>query len=326
MTDPIAAAGRARRRLFRGGALVALLALAPAPASAAQRSPALLLDPAMAALVGSTTLPGMADRPWIVVPGAEIPEAACRDGAAAGAWIGLTATAGWRVRRASCLNSPRVEHARLAVGREAAILVTRRGGATPALDRRQVFRAVAAGTTRANPARRWRDLARDLPDADIRLLLPAAGTPLWRVFSETVLEPGCLAGPARRRTFDPAERMERCTVLRGDGRAIRRSDDVDPVAWLAAAGDGAVAVLSYGELLQAGEAVAVVPIEGERPTFAALSSGAYPASRTVYLTFGLLWSGNGGRTPRPAAVAAAMAVVAEDSIGPAGALTARGLV
>jgi len=296
-----------RRALLAGMVLAAL----GAPAASAA-PPLALADPALAAFVRSLpTAPGA----WREVATSEMPAASCTPVAAADGWLALTAAPPVRMTPPDC---PSRDHRRatMAIGRQVGIFVTNRGQAGPALDAARLYRAAAGSVTHE----RWRDVDPALPDLPVALLLPAPATPLWDLLSGTMLQAGCLRDPARRRIFDADERRRLCETLRADGRVHRRQTESDVAGWLAAQGPGAVAFVSFVEFLRLGDAVSPLPVDGALPTFSTVAADQYPVARTLYLSVGM--------TDANAAsvLQAALPLVGEDAIGPAGVLAAQGVV
>ncbi len=282
--------------------------------------PMLIADPTVAAIARRVPMPA-GPAAWAELAAGDMAEAVCRNGGASAGWVGLSASPPGRASRAGCPAERALRQATMPVGREVGVFATSAAAPPFPLAIAQLHRAAAPQATgRGQGAGRWRELDPALPDAEIRLLLPAAGTPLWHLLASTVLETGCLADPALRRIFDAAERRRQCGTMRSDGPVQRRDDSADPVAWLAARGAGAVAFLSYSEFLKAGGAVSALPLDGVLPTFQALTADRYPAVRVIYLSVGLPAAGGDD------ALQAAMATVAEDSIGPYGALSSLGIV
>ncbi|WP_123689390.1 substrate-binding domain-containing protein [Allostella humosa] len=285
-----------------------LVAAHPAPADA--EAAARFLDPSLAWL--APALP----ESWRLAAADAVPPVLCAGRGPLSGWLALAPVP--PPEFAGCARLRPMRQATLAVGRQAGVVVTGRGTPELRLDSARLHQALEGGAE--GGPRSWRDIDSRLPDTPIAVLLPDAGSPLWRLLSATVLQAGCLSQPAIRRIFDAGERRARCEAVRTDGAVDRRQDGTDVTGWLAARGAGAVAVVTFAEFLALGDGVVPVALGDVLPTAAAITADRYPMSRTIHLSVGL---------PNPAGVAMLrqfLRLAGEETIGPAGSLAALGIV
>lgn len=210
------------------------------------------------------------------------------------------------------------------VGTLIVVPVTQPGQAF-ALTSQQVYTALAAQTSTgtANTKAKWKDIDPALPDAPIKLMLPAVGSPEAQVLNATVLLKGCVADRGARLPVSAADRLAECSRLRSDSAVTRATSNTNVAAWLQSQGAGAVALVGYGRLLQEPALISFAVLDGILPTVKARSTADYPAVMTLYFV-----ATHRGRSPlesRDDAVALADTVLSEASIGPNGRAALAGL-
>ncbi len=199
------------------------------------------------------------------------------------------------------------------------------GASAPPLTAALLYRALAArvpdsaGGLAPNRATSWRVLDPSLPDAPIRVLLPADGTAEARILRELVLYGGCVAASARAARPLLAEGcMAQCGDLRGDVAAARATPEHGAAAWLREAGPSAVALVGLATVAAEPELENALPLDGVAPGLASFADGSYRAALPVHLL--VLQAGAAAE-----AADAVRALTAESAIGPSGTLARRGL-
>lgn len=197
-------------------------------------------------------------------------------------------------------------------------------GAFAQLQMRHLFEAVASETSSGQPNRRatWREIDPSLPDAPIKLLLPAAGSPEDSLLS-TALMRFCLAERPAPAGANAAERIARCAQLRNDAAVAYRSQGQSASEWLSGAGRGGVALVGYGQLAADAKLTGILPLDGALAQADIRARGDYPMSQQVYFVA----SHTRRHTPEQMerAIALADSVLAEATIGPEGGAARAGL-
>lgn len=197
-------------------------------------------------------------------------------------------------------------------------------GAFAKLTLRHIFESVAAeeGGGRPNRRMKWSEVDPALPDAPIRLLLPAAGSPEDSVFTAALVRL-CLSQLPSAAGLSVVERLAQCARMRSDAAVARASAAQSASAWLAAAGPGGVALVGYGQLAADAALTGVVPLDGVLPQSGLRTRDDYAMSQPVYLVV----SHKGRNRPESDDRAAALAdsVLAEAAIGPGGRAALEGL-
>lgn len=197
-------------------------------------------------------------------------------------------------------------------------------GAFSQITLRHVFEAVASEMASGQPNRvtTWRQVDPKLPDAPIKVLLPAAGSVEDALLSETLIR-FCLAQRPTINGANAAERMGRCARLRNDAAVAYHVEGQSASAWLADAGGGGVALVGYGRLAADARLTGVLPLDGQLAQPDVRARGDYPVSQPIYF----IASHNGRGKPDHSARVAALAdaVFAEAVIGPEGRAALAGL-
>ena len=150
----------------------------------------------------------------------------------------------------------------------------------------QLWRAVAKtvpvdGVFVPNPYRSWRDISPLLPDRPIRVFGPAPGHGTRDALVELVMEPSCTASDAGRKLPESA-RPSVCGAVRDDGRWVD-VNELELVLGKLARSPEAVGILTYSYLEQFPTRLRAGSIESVAPTRAAISAGAYPISRPLFI-------------------------------------------
>ncbi len=176
----------------------------------------------------------------------------------------------------------------LGFGIDAVTLAGRRGGPFTGVTAMQLYRALAAEVVEndrfvANPFKRWREIDPALPDVEINVVVPEAGSDLRLLLGETVLQDGCRDVPAVRAIFSARDRVARCVALRSDGPVREVATAEARAQALSDAPEGALAVLGFELPARAASTLTVLAIDGIRPTYASIVDDSYPATRRVFV-------------------------------------------
>ncbi|MHB8815352.1 MAG: substrate-binding domain-containing protein [Steroidobacteraceae bacterium] len=170
----------------------------------------------------------------------------------------------------------------------------------PDLTRREVFLALARwvpdparpGTVHENGATMWRQIDAALGPEPIQIMGPPLSSATGRSMIELLMEGGCntYSWIAALKSTAPDRYARICRTVRTDGVYTEVSN-----SWASEllAEPNALGILGFTDLAHAtGGNLAVSKIDGVTPTPRNIESGAYPASRGIYLYVNRL------RTPR----------------------------
>ena len=206
----------------------------------------------------------------------------------------------------------------LLIGFQAVALAQNPGPAPLFLTRRQLFLALASevpvdGGLVANPYRLWSDIDFALPVKPIEVLGPPPGSPLRDAFVALVMAPAAAEFPALR--------DRKAGALRTDGRFVELAEDEGDTGRQLARRPDALGIFSFNHLAVHGGGLLSVPIEGVAPSLVSIADGSYGPARPLYLYV---------KRAHAEAVAGLKDYLDEflgdAAAGPAGYLTARGLV
>ncbi|HEV2441546.1 MAG TPA: substrate-binding domain-containing protein [Steroidobacteraceae bacterium] len=159
------------------------------------------------------------------------------------------------------------------------------------LTRREVFLALAKwvpdparpGTVHENGSTAWREIDAALGPEPIQLVGPPLSSATGRSMIELLMEGGCntYSWIAALESTAPDEYARICRTVRTDGVYNEVSSNFQ-VGLLAQ--PNAVGIIGFGDLMNATEGhLSVSRLDGVKPTPQDIKSGAYPASRAIYL-------------------------------------------
>lgn len=160
------------------------------------------------------------------------------------------------------------------------------------LSRKDIFLALAkkvpnpngSKTLVDNPYKTWKDVNSALPNYKIEVLGPPPTSGTRDAFAELAMEGGC-------KKFDFINAMKKkdkkkykavCHGVREDGAYVEAGENDNLIVQKLNANPKAVGIFGYSFLEQNQNKVQGSIIEGEKPTFKAISSSAYPVSRSLF--------------------------------------------
>ena len=147
-----------------------------------------------------------------------------------------------------------------------------------------LYRALAAAPGgHRNTARVWRDVNPALPPTPIQVYGPPATSGTRDALAELILTRGCEAVDPRAKTLGADAHKALCTRVREDGAYVDAGENDNLIVQKLAANPNAIGVFGYSYLEQNAGTVNGVAIDGVRPTYATIATGAYPGSRPLYL-------------------------------------------
>jgi phosphate transport system substrate-binding protein len=194
-----------------------------------------------------------------------------------------------------------------------------------ALTDAQIFQALAAevevdGEIVANPYTRWNEIDPALPDASIQVFGPPPTSGTRDAFIELVMTPGCEAFPAIA-ALDEGKMEEVCSRMRQDGPFIEAGENDNIIVQRLRADTNALGIFGYSFLYENGDSVKAVSINGVLPTPETIGDGRYSVSRPLFV-----YVKNAHRGVIPGLDDFVMEYVSEESFGPDGYLSERGLI
>jgi len=240
-----------------------------------------------------------------------------------------------RISRAEfrrCVENGVTDVVEIAIGYDAAVLVTKAEVPPMLLTSEQIFRALARDLPSnngfvPNVAKTWNDVDRTLPSLDIRVVTTGRGTAARSLLEDKVLQAGCRNLPEIRAIYAADSRVARCVTPRGDGRLVEVATPEAALALLDASPPGAVAVIPQQQAEMTGQRYQRISVDGMLPSGESIRSREYPLSRRLYYYFKV----GHMRDRKGYGVASNLRelmddAVGEAAVGPDGYFTAAGLV
>lgn len=161
------------------------------------------------------------------------------------------------------------------------------------LTRRDIFLALAKQvpdpanpqTLIANPNTTWKQVNPALPNVKIEVLGPPPTSGTRDAFAELVMESGCGTFSWIKSLKDVDEgRFKRvCHTIREDGAYVEAGENDNLIVQKIEANPDAVGIFGYSFLEENEDKLVGSIVEGKSPTFEAIASGQYPASRALYI-------------------------------------------
>ena len=172
------------------------------------------------------------------------------------------------------------------VGIDGLALATARSSALNSLTQRDIYMALAKTPFgKPNRAKTWKDVNGRLPAIPIRVYGPPPTSGTRDSLAELIMSPGCEsnASMAALKKSDEAKYKAVCQGIRQDGAFIEAGENDNLIVQKLAANPNALGVFGYSYLEENAATVRGVPVNGVRPSYAAIANGSYPGSRPLYL-------------------------------------------
>jgi phosphate transport system substrate-binding protein len=198
-------------------------------------------------------------------------------------------------------------------------------GPAISLTEAQIFQALASevevdGAIVANPYQRWSEIDPSLPDAAIQVFGPPPTSGTRDAFVELVMHDGCAAFPAIA-ALEGDRKREVCDRMRQDGPFIEAGENDNLIVQRLQADEAALGIFGYSFLYENTDTLKPVAINGVEPSFETIADGSFPVARPLYF-----YVKNAHRGVIPGLDDFVTLYVSEDSFGPGGFLSERGLV
>jgi phosphate transport system substrate-binding protein len=200
-----------------------------------------------------------------------------------------------------------------------------RSGQQLDLTKQQLFLALAAevpvnGQWVANPYKKWIDVDASLPDMQIQVFGPPPTSGTRDAWVELVMEEGCHSLPAAQ-GLDKDRAKELCSRMRQDGNFIEAGENDNLIVQRLESDRTAYGIFGYSFLYENQDKLLAIKVGGVEPSFETIESGTYGVSRPLYI-----YVKNAHRGVIPGLDDFVAEYVSEESMGPGGYLSERGLV
>jgi phosphate transport system substrate-binding protein len=202
------------------------------------------------------------------------------------------------------------------------------GGPDLDLTEAQIFQALASevevdGEIVANPYTSWSEIDPSLPDAPIQVFGPPPTSGTRDAFVELVMHDGCNEFPAIAALEESDEDRwgEVCGRMRQDGPFIEAGENDNLIVQRLQADANALGIFGYSFLFENQDTLKAVAVNGVLPAFETIADGSYDVARPLFF-----YVKNAHRGVIPGLDEFVTEYVSEESFGPGGYLSERGLV
>lgn len=241
------------------------------------------------------------------------------------------ATASRRMKKSefdACAAKGVTDIVELKIGYDGIVIATAKSGVDYDFKVETVYRALAkdlpAGASFApNTARTWADVDPSLPAQRILIYGPPPTSGTRDAFVELAMEAGAKKLPvlAALKASDEDAFKSRAHTLRSDGAWIDAGENDNAIVQTLTRTPGALGVFGHSFLDNNADQVKAARINGVAPTIAAVSSGEYPLSRSLYIYIKKAKVG-----VKPGLREYVQGFVSDAATGPQGYLRERGLI
>jgi phosphate transport system substrate-binding protein len=175
----------------------------------------------------------------------------------------------------------------LQVGIDGLVIAQSRQANFPGITERDIYLALAANPFGKGPntARTWADVNPALPAIRIEVIGPPPTSGTRDSFNELYMLKGCESEPAMKalKASDSDAHKQVCEKIREDGAFIEGGENDNLIVQKIAANPNALGVFGYSFVEENGDRVKGVPLHGIEASYDNIASGAFPASRPLYL-------------------------------------------
>ena len=201
------------------------------------------------------------------------------------------------------------------------------------LTKEQLFKALAAkvpvdGKLVPNPYKKWSDIDKSLPATRIIVYGPPPTSGTRDAFVELAMHKGCKSLPyfkAQKKKLDKKafKKLVKadCTPMRQDGPFIEAGENDNLIVQRLEKDPNALGIFGYSFLFENSDKLKPAKVGGVEPSAETIADGSYGISRPLFF-----YIKNAHRSVIPGMNEFIEAYVSEDSMGPDGYLTERGLV
>ncbi len=174
----------------------------------------------------------------------------------------------------------------LQVGLDGIAFASSQGGITMNLTPQIVYEALAAKPYgKDQTAKLWSDVDPSLPKEPILVYGPPSTSGTRDALKELVLEAGCKTNADMKALKDSDEDRydQLCTEVRSDGAYVDQGEQDNLIVQKIESNKKAVGVFGYSYLEENADKVQGLPMNGVDPTYANISTFAYPGARPLYV-------------------------------------------
>jgi phosphate transport system substrate-binding protein len=172
------------------------------------------------------------------------------------------------------------------VGIDGLAFIEARNGPAIKLTLDTIYKALAANPYgKPNAAKTWKDVDPALPAVAIHVLGPPPTSGTRDALAEMILEKGCDLNPEMKalKTSDENKHKDLCTKVREDGVYVEAGENDNLIVQKVEASPGTVGIMGYSYLEANGDKVRGLPVNNVVPSYATISSFAYPGARPLYI-------------------------------------------
>jgi phosphate transport system substrate-binding protein len=195
------------------------------------------------------------------------------------------------------------------------------------LNKAQVFQALAKeipvdGKLVANTNKKWSDIDASFPDTKIEVYGPPPTSGTRDAFVELVMQKACVDLPEFKVAYADTKELEKaCHAIREDGAYVEAGENDNLIVQKLTGNKDAVGIFGYSFLEENSSTLQGHKIDGVEPTFENISSGAYPASRPLFV-----YVKNAHFKTTTGLKEFAQELISEKAIGQEGYLVEKGLI
>ena len=228
-----------------------------------------------------------------------------------------------------CASNGVTEVTEVLVGYDGIVLASSLERPQQSITLRDIFLALAKdvpgpdGKLIPNPNKTWKDVNPSLPAVKIEVLGPPPTSGTRDAFNELALEGGCKTFPdlkALKKT-DKSRYKSICRSVREDGAYVDAGENDNLIVQKLINNPDAFGIFGFSFLDQNADTIQGNKVDGQEPTFEAISSGEYPVSRSLYF-----YVKDAHADSIPGIREYLAEFTSEDAIGEEGYLADRGLI
>lgn len=174
----------------------------------------------------------------------------------------------------------------LQVGLDGIAFGSAKGGIMMSLTPKMVYEALAAKPYgKEQTAKLWSDVDPSLPADPILVYGPPSTSGTRDALKELVLEQGCDSNPEMEALKDSDKDLHTqiCTEVRNDGAYVDQGEQDNLIVQKIENNSKAVGVFGYSYLEENLDKVQGLPMNGVEPTYANISTFAYPGARPLFI-------------------------------------------